>query len=283
MDFCLWKGAKPGEPYWDSPWGQGRPGWHIECSAMAEKYLGKTIDIHCGGLDLIFPHHENEIAQSECANGCDFAHYWMHNGFINVDNHKMSKSLGNFFTVRDVAEKYGYEPIRYLMLSSQYRGPINYSVDIIEQGKNALERLYTCRNNIDFALQNAVDGGEVPSFIEERKQEFITAMDDDLNTADALAAVFTLVRDINTAIANGAGKVTLNACANIFDELTGVLGLVYNRKTEALDSEIEELITKRTEARKAKDFKTADEIRDKLKEMGIILEDTPQGVKWTRA
>lgn len=283
MDFCLWKGAKPGEPYWSSPWGDGRPGWHIECSAMAEKYLGKTIDIHCGGLDLIFPHHENEIAQSECANGCDFAHYWMHNGFINVDNHKMSKSLGNFFTVRDVAEKYGYEPIRYLMISSQYRGPINYSVDIIEQGKNALERLYTCRNNIDFAFGNAQDGGEIPSFIEERKQEFITAMDDDLNTADALAAIFVLVRDINTVIANGAKKDTLNACAEIFDELTGVLGLVYNRKTETLDSEIEELIQKRTEARKNRDFKTADEIRDRLKEMGIVLEDTPQGVKWTRA
>ena len=283
MDFCLWKGAKPGEPYWESPWGEGRPGWHIECSAMAGRYLGKTIDIHCGGLDLIFPHHENEIAQSECANGCEFAHYWMHNGFINVDNHKMSKSLNNFFTVRDVAEKFGYEPIRYFLVSSQYRSPINYSVDIIEQAKNSLERLYTCRDNIDFALKNAADGGEIPAFIEERKNEFINAMEDDLNTADALAAIFMLVRDINTAIANGAGKDTLNACADIFDQLTGVLGLVYNRKTEALDSEIEALIEKRTNARKAKDFKTADAIRDQLKGMGIILEDTPQGVKWSRA
>ncbi len=282
MDFCLWKGAKPGEPYWESPWGDGRPGWHIECSAMAGRYLGKTIDIHCGGLDLIFPHHENEIAQSEAGNGCDFAHYWMHNGFINVDNHKMSKSLNNFFTVRDVAEKYGYEPIRYFLVSSQYRSPINYSVDIIEQAKNSLDRLYTCRDNIDFALKNAPDGGEIPAFVEEHKNEFITAMEDDLNTADALAAIFMLVRDINTVIANGAGKDTLNACADMFDQLTDVLGLVYNRKDDSLDSEIEELIEKRTAARKAKDFKTADEIRDKLKEMGITLEDTPQGVKWSR-
>ena len=283
MDFCLWKGAKPGEPYWDSPWGKCRPGWHIECSAMAFRYLGKTIDIHCGGLDLIFPHHENEIAQSEAANGCEFAHYWMHNGFINVDNHKMSKSLGNFFTVRDVAEKYGYEPIRYMMVSCQYRSPINYSYEVIEQAKNSLERLYTCRDNIDFALKNAKDGGEAPEFIEKRKQEFIAAMDDDLNTADALAAIFMLVRDINTLIAEGAGKASLEACADMFDQLTGVLGLVYNRKTEALDSDIEALIEQRTAARKAKDFKTADEIRDKLKAMGIVLEDTPQGVKWTRA
>lgn len=283
MDFCLWKGAKPGEPYWDSPWGKGRPGWHIECSAMACRYLGKTIDIHCGGLDLIFPHHENEIAQSEAANGCEFAHYWMHNGFINVDNHKMSKSLGNFFTVRDVAEKYGYEPIRYMMVSCQYRSPINYSYEVIEQAKNSLERLYTCRDNIDFALKNAKDGGEAPEFIEKRKQEFIAAMDDDLNTADALAAIFMLVRDINTLIAERAGKTALEACADMFDQLTGVLGLVYNRKTEALDSDIEALIEQRTAARKAKDFKTADEIRDKLKAMGIVLEDTPQGVKWTRA
>lgn len=283
MDFCLWKGAKPGEPYWESPWGKGRPGWHIECSAMACRYLGKTIDIHCGGLDLIFPHHENEIAQSEAANGCEFAHYWMHNGFINVDNHKMSKSLGNFFTVRDVAEKYGYEPIRYMMVSCQYRSPINYSYEVIEQAKNSLERLYTCRDNIDFALKNAQDGGEVPEFIEKRKQEFIAAMDDDLNTADALAAIFMLVRDINTLIAEGASKASLEAFADMFDQLTGVLGLVYNRKTEALDSDIEALIEQRTAARKAKDFKTADEIRDKLKAMGIVLEDTPQGVKWTRA
>lgn len=283
MDFCLWKGAKHGEPYWDSPWGKGRPGWHIECSAMACRYLGKTIDIHCGGLDLIFPHHENEIAQSEAANGCEFAHYWMHNGFINVDNHKMSKSLGNFFTVRDVAEKYGYEPIRYMMVSCQYRSPINYSYEVIEQAKNSLERLYTCRDNIDFALKNAKDGGEAPEFTEKRKQEFIAAMDDDLNTADALAAIFMLVRDINTLIAEGAGKTALEACADMFDQLTGVLGLVYNRKTEALDSDIEALIEQRTAARKAKDFKTADEIRDKLKAMGIVLEDTPQGVKWTRA
>ncbi len=283
MDFCLWKGAKPGEPFWESPWGNGRPGWHIECSAMAGRYLGKTIDIHCGGLDLIFPHHENEIAQSEAANGCDFAHYWMHNGFINVDNHKMSKSLNNFFTVRDVADKFGYEPIRYFLISSHYRSPINYSVDIIEQAKNSLERLYTCRDNIDFALKNAPEGGEAPEFIEIRKNEFISAMEDDLNTADALAAIFMLVRDINTEIAKGAGKDTLKLCAEMFDQLTGVLGLVYNRNTADLDSEVEALIEQRTAARKAKDFKTADEIRDRLKEMGITLEDTPQGVKWSRS
>ncbi len=282
MDFCLWKGAKPGEPYWESPWGQGRPGWHIECSAMAGRFLGDTIDIHCGGQDLIFPHHENEIAQSECANGCDFAHYWMHNGYINVDNRKMSKSLNNFFTVRDVANAYGYEPIRYFLISSHYRSPINYSTEIIEQGKNALLRLYTCRDNLDFALKNASEGGEAPDFLEKYKTEFIAAMEDDLNTADAIGVLFQLVRDINTMIADAPLKVAVQAAIKTFDELTWVLGLVYNRKSDNLDSEVEALIAERTAARKAKDFKTADAIRDKLKEMGIVLEDTPQGVKWSR-
>lgn len=282
MDFCLWKSAKPGEPYWESPWGQGRPGWHIECSAMAGRFLGKTIDIHCGGQDLIFPHHENEIAQSECANGCDFSHYWMHNGYINVDNRKMSKSLNNFFTVREVANVYGYEPIRYLMISSHYRSPINYSTDIIEQGKKALDRLYTCRDNLDFALKNAAEGGEAPEFLAKYRQEFIDAMDDDFNTADAIGVLFSMVREINTMVAEGAGKVAIEAAITLFDELTYVLGLVYNRKTDDLDAEVESLIEQRTAARKAKDFKTADAIRDKLKEMGIVLEDTPQGVKWSR-
>lgn len=282
MDFCLWKGTKPGEPYWESPWGKGRPGWHIECSAMSTRYLGKTIDIHCGGLDLIFPHHENEIAQSECANGCEFSHYWMHNGFINVDNHKMSKSLGNFFTVRDVAEVFGYEPIRYLMISSQYRSPINYSTDILTQGKNALERLYNCRDRIDFAIAHAEDGGEAPDFAAERREKFIEAMEDDLNTADALSEIFNLARDINNLIDSGAKKDTLTAAAKTFDELTYVLGLLYNRKKDDIDSEVEDLIAQRTQARKDKNYALADKIRNKLKEMGIVLEDTPQGVKWSK-
>lgn len=282
MDFCLWKGAKPGEPFWPSEFGNGRPGWHIECSAMAGKFLGKTIDIHCGGQDLIFPHHENEIAQSECANGCTFARYWMHNGYINVDNRKMSKSLGNFFTVREVAEKFGYEPIRYIMISSHYRSPINYSVEILEQSKNALERLYTCFENLNFALQNTPQGGQEPAFIAAHRADFIKAMDDDLNTADALAAVFNLVRDTNKQIAENAGSATLQSCKTLLQELCGVLGLGYNQKTQALDSEIEALIEQRTAARKNKNYALADEIRDRLKQMGIVLEDSAAGVKWHR-
>ena len=286
MDFALWKAAKPGEPYWDSPWGKGRPGWHIECSAMVCRYLGETIDIHCGGQDLIFPHHENEIAQSECFTGKPFAHYWMHNGYINVDNVKMSKSLGNFFTVRDVAEKYGYEPIRYLMISSSYRSPINYSVDIIEQCKASLQRLYTCRDGIDFEIKNAPDGEldeNIKAQFDKRVEQFIKAMDDDLNTADGIAAVFELARDINTlVVGKGVTKATAEYAAKIFDELTGVLGLVYNRKTETLDEDIDAMIEARTKARKEKNWAEADRIRDELKSMGIVLEDTAQGVKWHR-
>ena len=288
MDFAVWKAAKPGEPAWDSPWGKGRPGWHIECSAMNWRYLGDTIDIHCGGQDLIFPHHENEIAQSECFTGKPFAHYWMHNGYINVDNVKMSKSLGNFFTVRDVAEKYGYEPIRYLLISAQYRSPINYSTDIIEQCIAALNRLYTCRDSLDFELKNAVDAEHdgdkaiIDGFGKYREQ-FIDAMDDDLNTADAIASIFELVRDINTnVVGKTPSKALVEGAISVFDELTGVLGLVYNRKTETLDSDIEALIEARTNARKEKNWAEADRIRDQLKEMGIVLEDTAQGVKWHR-
>ena len=286
MDFALWKASKPGEPFWESPWGNGRPGWHIECSAMANKYLGKTIDIHCGGQDLIFPHHENEIAQSECCNGVPFARYWMHNGYININNQKMSKSLNNFFTVRDVAEKYGYEPIRFLMISSHYRNPINYSTEIIEQCTSSLERLYNCRNNLDFLLKNADDTKYLDESIKnkllEHKIKFISAMDDDLNTADATSALFDLTRDINSLV-NGntpAPKNLIEFSANLFDELASILGLVYNRKEETADKEIESLISKRQVARKNKDFKTADAIRDELKSRNIVLEDTPQGVKW---
>lgn len=288
MDFAVWKAAKPGEPAWDSPWGKGRPGWHIECSAMNWRYLGDTIDIHCGGQDLIFPHHENEIAQSECFTGKPFAHYWMHNGYINVDNVKMSKSLGNFFTVRDVAEKYGYEPIRYLLISAQYRSPINYSTDIIEQCISALNRLYTCRDSLDFELKNASDAEHdgdraiIDGFGKYREQ-FIDAMDDDLNTADAIASIFELVRDINTnVVGKTPSKALVEGAISVFDELTGVLGLVYNRKTETLDSDLEALIEARTNARKEKNWAEADRIRDQLKEMGIVLEDTAQGVKWHR-
>ena len=288
LDFALWKGAKPGEPYWDSPWGKGRPGWHIECSAMNRKYLGDTIDIHCGGKDPVFPHHENEIAQSECANGCTFANYWMHNGYINVDNVKMSKSLGNFKTVREIANVYGYEVIRYFLISSHYRSPINYSLDIIEQCKSALERLYTCRDSLDFAIKNAAEetkenDAELIAELDKRREQFITAMDDDLNTADGLAAIFELTKDINTKILDhDVSKAVCEHAAKLYDELCNVLGILYNRKENTLDSDIEALVEKRQEARKNKDWATADKIRDELKAKGIILKDTPQGVTWTK-
>ena len=286
LDFALWKAAKEGEPYWDSPWGKGRPGWHIECSAMNKRFLGDTIDIHCGGQDLIFPHHENEIAQSECANGCTFSKYWMHNGYINVDNVKMSKSLGNFKTVREIANVYGYEVIRYFLISSHYRSPINYSLEIIEQCKSALERLYTCRERLDFALKNAKDipdDEELIKKLNSHREQFITAMDDDLNTADGVAAVFELVKDINTSILDK--EVSKNVCqtaAAVFDELCEVLGILYNRKNNDVDSDIEALIEERQQARANKDWATADRIRDELKAKGIILKDTPQGVTWTK-
>lgn len=288
MDFALWKAAKPNEPSWHSPWGMGRPGWHIECSVMANKYLGKTIDIHCGGQDLIFPHHENEIAQSECANDCEFARYWMHNGYINVDNKKMSKSLNNFFTVRDVANVYGYEVIRFFMLSAHYRSPINYSTDILEQSKAGLDRLYNCLENIQFAIKNAQNESlseferESIETFEINREHFIAAMEDDLNTADAISVLFDIARSANTMI-NGfetPSKPFLEKILNLYTELAEVLGLLTAQKKNTLDIDVEALIEKRQQARKDKDFKLADEIRDELKAKGIVLEDTPQGVKW---
>ena len=281
MDFAVWKSAKPGEPFWESPWGKGRPGWHIECSAMSRHHIGNTLDIHCGGQDLIFPHHENEIAQSECATGTIFANYWMHNGYINIDNKKMSKSAGNFFTTRDVAEKYGYEPIRYLMIQAHYRTPINYSLELLEACKASLERLYTCRDAIDRAIPFAKTGEiskETQAIFKTRKNQFITAMDDDLNTADALASIFELVREINIMIKNEKTTVSeLNEAAKIFDELTNVLGIVYNRGENEIPQEILDLVEERKVARKNKDFALADKIRDQISNMGYIIEETRQG------
>jgi len=290
MDFALWKTAKPGEPFWDSPWGHGRPGWHIECSAMSTRYLGKTIDIHCGGQDLTFPHHENEIAQSEAANGCKFVNYWMHNGFISIDNKKMSKSLNNFFTVREAAQAYGYDSIRMFMLMSHYRSPLNYSGDILIQAKNALERLTTAKSNLDFFAENGIEGdmtAEESKFAEnfERyRQRFCEVMDDDLNTADAVAVIFELVREINAAInpTSNPTKALTGACSAIFEELSNVLGLPITKPEDSVDSEVEKLIEARQAARKAKNYAEADRIRDELKSKGIVLEDTPQGVKWKK-
>lgn len=286
LDFALWKSAKPGEPFWESPWGKGRPGWHIECSAMARKYLGGTIDIHCGGQDLIFPHHENEIAQSECCNGVPFARYWIHNGYININSQKMSKSLGNFFTVREIAEKYGYEPIRYLMISSHYRSPINFSDEILNGCKSALERLYTFKSNLEFAIDKSSDDGvSIDVDIEKYRDKFTEVMNDDLNTADAIAVIFELVKDVNLKISNSNySKKSLENVLSLFRELTGILGIIEDKPSESkVGSEIEDLIKKREEARKEKNWKLADEIRDELKSKNVVIEDTPQGIKITFA
>ena len=290
MDFAIWKAAKPGEPSWDTPWGsKGRPGWHIECSAMVNKYLGKTIDIHSGGKDLIFPHHENEIAQSECANGCTFANYWLHNGFLTIDNEKMSKSKGNFFMVRDAAKVYGYETIRMFMLSGHYRSPINYSEESLIMAKNALTRLYTAAENLQFLLDHqtgdtmTADEQAKVQHLQQYRQKFMDAMDDDLNTADALAAIFELVREINTEVKDPAcTHAFVQACFDLMMELCGVLGLVDHLEKKDIDSEVEELIAQRAAAKKAKNFAEADRIRDYLlNEKGIVIKDTRQGTQWS--
>jgi len=284
MDFALWKAQKPGEPAWESPWGMGRPGWHIECSAMATKYLGETIDIHSGGKDLIFPHHENEIAQSECAHGKTFANYWIHNGYINVDNQKMSKSLGNFFTVRDVAAKFDYVVIRFFMLSAHYRNPINFSDELLTQAKTGLERINTCLDNMEFLLKGAPSGEDAQTIksLDSFKEAFIKAMDDDINTADAVSTIFDIVKFCNTEFDEKTGSGTLSYAISLTKELMNVLGILKENNKDFLDSDIEALIEERNNARKNKDFNRADEIRDMLKDAGIILEDTRAGVKWKR-
>ena len=276
-DFALWKAAKPGEPHWHSHFSEGRPGWHIECSAMSRKHLGETIDLHCGGQDLIFPHHENEIAQSECASDKEFARYWMHNGYINVDNQKMSKSLNNFFTVRDISDQFGYEPIRYFLLTAHYRSPLNFTREVMEQAKSSLERLYTAREQLDF-LAGASTGTEetLKAVADKLKAEFIEVMDDDLNTADALSKLFELVTAINTT-GTLQSKEAIVYTAEIFDELAGVLGLLYNRKIDEIPQRVKDLVAERTEVRKAKNWARADQIRDELAELGYIVKDTPQG------
>ncbi len=287
MDFALWKKQKEGEPAWESPWGMGRPGWHIECSVMANQYLGKTIDIHCGGRDLIFPHHENEIAQSECCNGVPFAHYWMHNGYINIDHKKMSKSLGNFFTVREITKEFDYPVMRMFMLSAHYRSPINFSKDLMQQAKTSLERITTCIDQLKFLLQ----GEDAPLTAREEElmktdytAQFCRAMDDDLNTADALSVIFDMVRDINTVVNDGRphSHQFIQHFLDLFSSFSAVLGLFEQKQEKGLEEEIAALIEQRQAARAAKNFAEADRIRDELKEQGIVLEDTPQGVKWRR-
>ena len=289
LDFVLWKPKKEGEPYWVSPWSEGRPGWHIECSVMSKKYLGEEIDIHAGGEDLVFPHHENEIAQSECCNGKIFAKYWMHNAFLNIDNRKMSKSLGNFFTVREIGEKYDLQVLRFFMLNAHYRSPLNFSAELMEASKNALDRIVTCVDQLKHLLENARDEelteaekAQLPE-LEGLVKKYEESMEDDFNTADAIAAVFELVKFTNTQAGSGSTKAFVKL---LFDKITGlcdVLGLIVNKKEEVLDSVVEGLIEERQAARKAKDFARADEIRDQLASMGIILKDTREGVQWKRA
>ena len=288
-DFVLWKPKKDGEPYWESPWCQGRPGWHIECSVMSKKYLGEQIDIHAGGEDLIFPHHENEIAQSEAANGKTFANYWMHNGFLNIDNKKMSKSLGNFFTVREIGEKYDLQVLRFFMLSAHYRSPINFSAELMEASKNGLERIITCAERLK-ELLNKVSGDALIEEEQENKKnvdelvaKLEAAMDDDFNTADAVSAIFELVKLANSTANEESTRAYAELLAGTIAKLSDVLGIITERKAEVLDSEVEELIAARQQARKEKNFALADEIRQKLLDMGIVLEDTREGVKWKRA
>ncbi len=287
LDFVLWKAAKPDEPSWESPWGEGRPGWHIECSAMASKYLGETIDIHGGGIDLIFPHHENEIAQSEACFGKPFANYWLHVGYLNIDNKKMSKSLDNFFTPREIAQEFDLENLRFLILSAHYRNPVNFSRELLESAKSGLDRLYTGKNNLEYLIENAENktptGDEKEWFknLKTYKERFNKVMDDDFNTADGIAVIFDLIREINTNVNEETSKQTLQEAYDLFMELTAVLGLL-SREEEILDEDIEKLIEKRQKAREEKNFELSDKIRDDLKEKGIILEDTPQGVKWRR-
>ena len=289
LDFVLWKPKKEGEPAWQSPWSEGRPGWHIECSEMSKKYLGEQIDIHAGGEDLIFPHHENEIAQSEAANGKEFAKYWMHNGFLNIDNRKMSKSLGNFFTVREISEKYDLQVLRFFMLSAHYRSPLNFSADLMESARTSLERILTAAENLRFLSKNA---GEENLTDEEKGlldkaneyvQGFERAMDDDFNTADAIASVFELVKFINTTADGSRSKEYLDTLYDILFKLTDVLGIIIDKKEEILDADIEAMIEKRQAARKERNFALADQIRDELLAKGIILEDTREGVKWKKA
>ncbi|MBR7165667.1 MAG: cysteine--tRNA ligase [Clostridia bacterium] len=291
LDFALWKASKPGEPFWESPWGNGRPGWHIECSAMVDKYLGKTIDIHCGGVDLTFPHHENEIAQSEGAFDVPFCRFWVHNGFINVDNKKMSKSLGNFFTVRDAAEKYGYAAIRYFILSAHYKSPVNFSAEILGQAQNSVQRLYNCEENLRFLLKNSEgamteDEKAFLAGLDKRREEFVTVMDDDFNTADGVAVLFEAVKDINIFVQNARSREALEKILAFYEEICGLLGFL-KPEEEAKDgfdeAKIEALLAERAAAKKEKNYARADEIRALLTENGIVIEDTPAGAKWHRA